>query len=111
MHNSNVRFELLTFYIKTRRNRLVYVSTKIRTNKILKVALMYRVLTNITWRSWASELTNEPDAAHPNVLSCRVSVRVRNARYESYMYIPNLKVVVGFNVTAQTVHKIYVVVV
>ena len=62
-------------------------------------------------QSWASELTGKPVAAHLNILSPRVSVRVDKAQYESYLYIPNLKVVVGFNVTAQTVHKIYVVVV
>jgi len=79
MHNSDVEFELLTFYIKTRWNRLVYVSTKIRTNKILKVALMYWVLTNITRRRRASELASELVATHLDVLSRRVFVKVKKA--------------------------------
>ena len=59
----------------------------------------------------ASELVSELVAAHPNVLSRRVSIRVGKARYELYPYIPNPKVVVKFNVTTQTVHRVYVVVV
>ena len=63
------------------------------------------------WQSWASELTGELVAAHLDVLSYRVSVRVGKARYELYPYIPNLKVIVRFNVPAQIVHRVYVVVV
>jgi len=58
------------------------------------------VPTKITWQIWASELASKLVAAHLDILSRRVSIRIRKTRYESYPYIPDLKVVVRFNVTA-----------
>ena len=72
---------------------------------------MCRVPANIPRQSWASKLVTEPVAAYSNILSCRVSVRVGKARYEPYLDIPNLQVVVHPNVTTKAIHEIDVMVV
>ena len=69
------------------------------------------VSTNVLGRGWAGELIGIPIAAHPDVFSCWISIRVGQAWYEPYPYISNFEVIIFPNVTTQIIHEIDVMVI
>ena len=71
----------------------------------------YMEPTNIAWFKRAGELPDKPVAAHLYELSSQVSIRIGQVWNEPYPIISSFLVIVWFNVTAQTVHEVNIMVV
>ena len=57
------------------------------------------------------ELPGKPVAAHLYELSNRVPIRIGQAWNELYLVVSSFKVIVLFNIAAQTVHEINIIMV
>ena len=102
-------------FLYLRRNHAKKVVRSYRTSWDLQISKMevkrYTESTNIAWFKRAGELLDKPIAAHPYELSSRVSIRIGQAWNESYPIISSFLVIVWFNVIAQTVHEVNIMVV
>ena len=67
--------------------------------------------TNIPWFKRAGEFPGKPIAAHPYELSSWIPIRIGQAWNKPYSVISGFKVIVRFDVAAQTIHKINIVMV
>ena len=63
------------------------------------------------WFKRTGEFPGKPIAAHPYELSNRVPIRIGQTSNEPYPIISGFKVIVGFNIAAQTVHEINIMMV
>jgi len=53
----------------------------------------------------------KPIASHPDKFSHRVSIGIKKAQYELYLHIPSFQVIIGFDVAAQTIHVVNIMVI
>ena len=67
--------------------------------------------TNITWFKRAREFPSRPITAHLYELSGRIPIGIGQAWNKSYPVISGFKVIVGFNIATQIVHKINIMMV
>ena len=79
MHYPNVWPEPFAVCIKITQKLVNTFLSKSITSKTQVKSKGCSVPTNIMWREWAGELIGKPIAAHPNIFSHGISVRIGKA--------------------------------